>query len=278
MMVIAPSNWALMWRSLRTGFLIGAVLELLLLLARAAGLLSPIPGLILLSVWLVQANFIYATQRDRSDGYRGGAAAALLLASLFGLLAALGVSRAGGSAAWGWFAFAFSVALNWGAAVERRMSDRRAARPRVSRPPGWRRVPWYSWIFLPCALFMLFTAGSQMMRDLRLERDGVTTKGAVTDRSVSSGKYGASYMARYRFRSADGIEREGRAALPLEAWEKTKTEPTLDIRYVASAPDESRPVASGPEGPWWFLLLSILSAATAVLLVTASWRGWIQED
>jgi hypothetical protein len=157
-LAIAPSNWRLLWLGLRTGFLYGAIMEGVALLGRAAGLLRPIPGLILLFCWGVQANFMYATGRDRRDGYLGGAVAALLLASLFGLLTSLGVARSGGDPAWGWLGFAFSLIVNWGAAVERRMKDRRTARALQPPPPSWRRVPWYSWSFLGMAIFTLAAA------------------------------------------------------------------------------------------------------------------------
>lgn len=77
MAILVPANLALLWRSLWSGFVRAGVLELLLQLARTAGL-RLVSGLALVMFWTVQTNVTYATERDRSDGYLGGAVAALL--------------------------------------------------------------------------------------------------------------------------------------------------------------------------------------------------------
>ncbi|HSM91235.1 MAG TPA: hypothetical protein VLT47_00020, partial [Anaeromyxobacteraceae bacterium] len=131
--------------------------------------------------------------------------AALLMASLFGLLTSFGVARSGGDPAWGWMGFAFSLILNWGAALERRLKDRRAARPRPPPPLGWRRVPWYSWFFLACAAFPLL-AVTAFLDERRLAREGVVTHAAVTDWREHPGRRGTTFEVRYAFRVSPGGE------------------------------------------------------------------------
>ncbi|HSM94130.1 MAG TPA: hypothetical protein VLT47_14730, partial [Anaeromyxobacteraceae bacterium] len=66
--------------------------------------------------------------------------------------------------------------------------------------------------------------------------------------------------------------------LPRDAWDQTRTTPTLEVRYVPGAPQINRAEADEPESMLAVLLFAPFGLALAVLLVTASWRGWIAPD
>lgn len=123
--IVWRSNWIILSQALRSGLVVGAVIAIGATVLTYAGVIETSPLAMLVLFWTIQTSTAYALKRDRIDGVTGVVVMGLLVASLFGGLAAvllIATGRAPIPLAPG--TAAFSLALTWGASLARRFTDR----------------------------------------------------------------------------------------------------------------------------------------------------------
>jgi hypothetical protein len=115
-----------MWRVIWRGWIAGVIVEVVGILATWFGLVRVLPGTVSVPAWCIFTSYYYSQLRDEADGPLGLLVASLLIAVLFVAVALVVEAMYRHFVGWvPWFAFVWSLLINWGGAW-----DRRPRRPR----------------------------------------------------------------------------------------------------------------------------------------------------